>query len=73
MTTIDEQYQALHNVRNFLLRLLDPRQTPRVPKKIREDARARLKHYPLDWEIRVMKENENFAKLYFKAIEDNKL
>ena len=46
MTTIDEEYRSLGYARQFLLSLLDPKQTPRVPKGIRQEAGHWLKHYP---------------------------
>lgn len=46
MTLPYEQDLAIANTRNFLLALLDPRRTPRVPRAIRLEARALLKHYP---------------------------
>lgn len=47
MTTRREEINALIYARQFLMDLMDPQKTPRVPKYIREEARARLKHYPL--------------------------
>lgn len=47
MSTRLEEINALVLARKFLLDLLDPKKTPRVPKYVREEARARLKHYPL--------------------------
>ena len=46
MTTTEEMLNAIDNARNFMYRLLDPKQTPRVPKSVRKDARDRLKHFP---------------------------
>lgn len=51
MTLPDERTRALLNVKHFLLDLLDPKKTPRVPKEIRRQARYLLKHYPYDWDI----------------------
>jgi hypothetical protein len=45
MTTIDERFQAIQNTRSFMYRLMDPKVTPKVPKKIRQEARAMLKHF----------------------------
>lgn len=47
MTTRREEINALVNARHFLMDLMDPQKTPKVPKYIRDEARARLKHYPL--------------------------
>lgn len=56
MTTPQERGWALDNARRFLLSLLDPKQTPRVPKSVRREARQRLKHYPSPFEIEQLKE-----------------
>lgn len=47
MTTPDEEARAIAMTRTFLFALLDPRQTPRVPREIRQRASRVLKHYPL--------------------------
>lgn len=52
MTLPIERYHSLINARSFLRRLLDPSQTPRVPRIIRREARYCLKHFPSDYEIR---------------------
>lgn len=46
MTTEIERTYALENTLNFLIGLLNPKLTPRVPLEIRRQARACLKHYP---------------------------
>ena len=46
MTLPDERYRALQWAEQFLQDLLDPSKTPRVPRKIREQARSVLRHYP---------------------------
>jgi|688.fasta_scaffold847208_2 hypothetical protein len=51
MTTTEERIFAIENARMFMLRLLDPKATPKVPRYIRHQARARLKHYPILIEI----------------------
>ena len=51
MTLPDERYRALVNTRNFLRSLLDPAQTPKVPKEIRKRAYVCLKHYPWDTDM----------------------
>lgn len=63
MTTTDERYQAILNARDFLYRLMDPKQTPKVPKKIRQEARARLKHFPTDFDVeQTFKRNEDVVR-----------
>jgi len=40
---------AVKNTEAFLLALCDPKETPRVPKAIRQRAKQLLKHYPSDY------------------------
>lgn len=46
VTLPDERYRALKWAEQLLQDLLDPKVTPRVPKSIRGQARAVLRHYP---------------------------
>ena len=46
VTLPDERYRALKWAESFMQDLLDPKVTPRVPKRIRAQARAVLRHYP---------------------------
>jgi hypothetical protein len=48
MTLPHERRWAITNTRNFLYRLLDPKQTPRVPRSVRREAGRWLKHFPTD-------------------------
>jgi hypothetical protein len=52
MTLPDERYRAVVQTRRFLLDLCNPQHTPRIPKIIREHARAMLRHYPSDWDMK---------------------
>lgn len=52
MTLPDERYRAVVQTRRFLLDLCNLQHTPKVPKIIREHARAMLRHYPSDWEMK---------------------
>lgn len=49
-----ERSLALANTRQFLLDLLDPAKTPKVPRQIRKQAYWCLKHYPHLHEIKKM-------------------
>lgn len=51
MTLPDERYRAVVQTRRFLLDLCNTQHTPRVPRLIRETARAMLRHYPSDWDM----------------------
>ena len=52
MTLPDERYRAVVQTRRFLLDLCNREHTPRVPKLVRETARAMLRHYPSEYEMR---------------------
>ena len=51
MTLPDERYRALKWAEQFLKDLQDPKSTPRVPKRIRQQARAVLRHYPGEYYV----------------------
>ena len=51
MTLPDERYRALKWAEQFMQDLMDPQKTPRVPKRIRAQARAVLRHYPGEYYI----------------------
>lgn len=46
MTMPFERRWAVNNTRLFLVDLMDPKKTPRVPKEIRKEAYRCLRHYP---------------------------
>jgi len=46
MTLSNERYAAINSTRMFLISLMNPKVTPRVPASIRKEARRLLKHYP---------------------------
>lgn len=51
MTLPDERTRAVNNVRKFLRMMLDPKETPGIPKKYRLMVRSLLKHYPSSFEM----------------------
>ena len=51
MSLPEEKYRALMNARQFLIDLLYPSVYKKVPKIVRESARACLKHYPQVYEL----------------------
>jgi hypothetical protein len=57
MTLPNERYRAIKNARDFLRSLLDPKQTPKVPRAIRREAYYALKHFPLDYELETIAKN----------------
>ena len=46
MTMPCERYWAINNTRRFLVDLMDPKKTPKVPEEIRKEAYRCLRHYP---------------------------
>jgi len=54
-----ERTNAVLNTEQFLLDLLRPSVTPRVPKEIRERARGLLRHYPSTFDMDVISERED--------------
>lgn len=51
MTLPDERYRSVLMTEKFLLSLLDPKATPRIPKYIRGQAKACLRHFPSKYEM----------------------
>ena len=47
-----QQTSAVVATRDFLLRLIDTKETPRIPREVRREARALLRHYPIASELR---------------------
>ena len=67
MTTATERTRSLVYARDFLLELLDPKKTPRVPRAIRREAGNRLRHYPAKWEIDQIAAGR--GKMFFGRVE----
>ncbi len=51
MTLPRERTNAVHNAREFLRNLLDPKKTPKVPRSVRKQAYWVLKHFPSDMDM----------------------
>jgi hypothetical protein len=47
MSLPEEEKKALDQAKEFLYDLMNPKETPKVPKYIRLRARNVIKHYPL--------------------------
>lgn len=64
MTLPDERYRSLVQTKKFLLELLSPHMTPRVPKAIRQRAHGLLRHWPDTYHLDLMTEEmpNHFAK-----------
>ena len=59
MTVPSERTNAVMFTETFLLSLIDPKQTPRVPKSIRQEAHRLLRHYPSRFEMEVIAARED--------------
>ena len=56
MTLPDERYRSLVQTKKFLMELLSPHMTPRVPKVVRQRAHSLLRHWPDDYHLELMTE-----------------
>ena len=65
MTLPDERYRAVVQTQRFLLRILT---TPRVPKAVKDEARACLRHYPSEYDMK--KVSQTSADVFAERIED---
>jgi hypothetical protein len=55
MTLPDERYRSIQSAGDLLLRIAaHPKLTPGVPKRIREEAAAVLRHYPGQWDLALL-------------------
>lgn len=55
-----ERTRAVNHARGFLQSLTDPQQTPRIPKDIRQQARAILLHYPTPFDLKAVVAAEQY-------------
>jgi hypothetical protein len=58
MSTPVEQARAIAQARRFLLDLCLPGKIKRVPRAVRLEARARVKHLPMSWDLPRIVEDE---------------
>lgn len=59
MTVADERIRAFKKARQFMLDLLDPSKTPRVPRSIRKRSAEVLRHFAADFQIEEIAEFKN--------------
>ena len=62
MSTPLEQGRAIAQARHFLSELCVPGRWKRVPLEVRREARNRLKHLPLSWDLPRIVEDEGAMK-----------
>ena len=67
MTMPFERNWAIKNTELFLIDLMDPKKTPRVPSAVRKEAYRCLKHYPSDYH---MEEAQRLAPSVFGKLDD---
>ena len=69
MSTPLEQARAIATARHFLSELCIPGKWKRVPREVRREARNRLKHMPMSWDLpRIV--NEEGALDHMQEIEE---
>jgi len=52
ISSCQQQVSSVVAARDFLLRLTQSKETPRVPGEVRREARALLRHYPIASRLR---------------------
>lgn len=63
MTVPCERTRSLIYSWEFLLDLLDPKKTPKVPRVLRERAGKCLRHFPLPYELAIICNNDKTGLL----------
>lgn len=59
MTLPNERTRSVIETRNFLLSLLNPKETPRVPKQFRQRAGRLLRHFPTELDMELVGEGKS--------------
>ena len=59
MSTPMEQARAIASARRFLFDLCLPSKIKKVPREVRLEARARVKHFPMSWDLPRIVEDED--------------
>ena len=65
MTLPDERYRAVMQTQKFLIEILN---TPRVPKSVKDEARALLRHYPSEYDMK--KTAQTSPDIFAERMED---
>ena len=75
VTLPDERYRSLLSGKQFLLDLLNPKVTPKVPKYIRQRAGSILRHYPSSYQftkmLETMPEEFTINNVFVKMSDEN--
>jgi hypothetical protein len=64
-----EQGRAIAQARRFLLDLCVPGKIKRIPREVRQEARARVKHMPMSWDLERIVADEG-AMSHMEEIEE---
>jgi hypothetical protein len=59
MTVPIERTNAVNWTRQFMYELIDPKKTPRVPKAVRQRALHLLRHYPSEFDMKLIADKED--------------
>ncbi len=59
MTVPIERTNAVNWTREFMYELIDPKKTPRVPKAVRQQALHLLRHYPSEFDMKLIADRED--------------
>ena len=59
MTVPIERTNAVNWTRQFMYELIDPKKTPRVPKAVRQRALHLLRHYPSEFDMKLIADRED--------------
>ena len=59
MTVPIERTNAVNWTREFMYELIDPKKTPRVPKAVRQRALHLLRHYPSEFDMKLIADRED--------------
>ena len=69
MSTLCEQARAIAAARRFLLDLCVPGKIKKIPRAVRQEARARVKHMPMSWDLPRIAEDD-FAMKQMEEMEE---
>ena len=68
MTLPDERYRAVMQTARFLQALSHPSELKRVPLAVRQEARALLRHYPSEYDMK--KTSQTSPDIFAERMED---
>ena len=63
MTLFNEKINSLKRAREFLRDLMDAKKYPKIPLKVRMEARARLKHFVADYDIKIKDDDGKWRRI----------